>query len=302
MTPIELIAIDLDGTLLNSQHQLSDRNAEAVRKAIARGVKVVLITGKTHHSAKSLIEKLGITTPGIYNQGLITAKPDGTVTHQAILDPDVARYIITYAEDRGFNIAVYSGNKILVKRLTPWFEDLCKKYHEPMPEGIGPLQNILSDIPINKVMAVKEGDPQKTKALRWQLEIQLAQTARILQPIFGDMLEVLPPNTGKGTALKQLLKDLGIKPEKAMAIGDGENDIEMLQLAGLGVAMGNAWDIVKAAANTIVGTNDEDGVAQAIEKFVLNETLPLATTPESTPTPEITPTPASSETQKEGEL
>jgi Cof subfamily protein (haloacid dehalogenase superfamily) len=298
MTPIELIAIDLDGTLLNSKHQMSDRNAETIRKAIARGVKIVLITGKTHHSAKSLIEKLGITTPGIYNQGLITAKPDGTVTHQAILDPDVARYIITYAEDRGFNIAAYSGNKILVKRLTTWFEDLCNKYQEPMPEGIGPLQNILSDIPINKLMAVKEGDPQKTKALRWQLEIQLADTARILQPIFGDMLEVLPPHTGKGTALKQLLKDLGIKPEKAMAIGDGENDIDMMQLVGLGVAMGNAWDAVKAAANVVVGTNDEDGVAQAIEKFVLNETLPLATTPE---TAEITTTPPS-ETQKEGEL
>ena len=298
MTPIELIAIDLDGTLLNSQHQLSDRNAETVRKAIERGVKVVLVTGKTHHSAKFLIEKLGLTTPGIYNQGLITALPDGKVTHQATLDPEVARYVITYAEDRGFDLAAYSGNKILVKRVTRWFEDLNKKYHEPMPEGIGPLQNILADIPINKLMVLKEGDPQKVKALRWQFEIQLANKARMLQPSFNDMMEILPPNTGKGTALKQLLKDLGIKPEKVMAIGDGENDIDMFQLVGLGVAMGNAWDIVKSAANVVVGTNDEDGVAQAIEKFVLNETLPIATET-ATPTPVETPQPT--QTQKEGE-
>jgi Cof subfamily protein (haloacid dehalogenase superfamily) len=301
MTPIELIAIDLDGTLLNSQHQLSDRNAETVRKAIERGVKVVLVTGKTHHSAKFLIEKLGLTTPGIYNQGLITALPDGKVTHQAILDPEVARYVITYAEDRGFDLAAYSGNKILVKRVTRWFEDLNKKYHEPMPEGIGPLQNILSDIPINKLMVLKEGDPQKVKALRWQFEIQLANKARMLQPSFNDMMEILPPNTGKGTALKQLLKDLGIKPEKVMAIGDGENDIDMFQLVGLGVAMGNSWDIVKSAANVVVGTNDEDGVAQAIEKFVLNETLPIATET-ATPTPVSVETPQPPQTQKEGEV
>lgn len=288
MTSIDLIAIDLDGTLLNSQHQISERNIQTIRKAMERGVKVVLVTGKTHHSAKSIIEKLGLTTPGIYNQGLITALPDGKITHQAFLDADIARHIITYAEDRGFDVAVYSGNKILVKRLIRWFEDLHHKYHEPMPEAIGPLQNILSDIPINKIMALKEGDAQKIKALRWQLEIQYAKQARVLQPIFGDMLEVLPPNTGKGSALKLLLKDLGIKPEKAMAIGDGENDIDMFALVGLGVAMGNAWDVVKEKANHVVGTNDQDGVAEAIEKFVLNETLPLATEPPQAETTPVT--------------
>lgn len=300
MTPIDLIAIDLDGTLLNNQHQLSDRNIQTVRKAIERGVKVVLVTGKTHHSAKSIIEKLGLTTPGIYNQGLITALPDGKITHQSFLDADVARHIITYAEDRGFDIAVYSGNKILVKRLTTWFENLHHKYQEPMPEAIGPLQNILSDMPINKIMALKEGDAQKIKGLRWQLEIQYANQARVLQPIFGDMLEVLPPNTGKGTALKALLKDLGVKPEKAMAIGDGENDIDMFTLVGLGIAMGNAWDVVKEKANHVVGTNDQDGVAEAIEKFVLNETLPLAT--ETTPAEKsATDTPITGEKKVEGD-
>lgn len=277
MRPIDLVAIDLDGTLLNSQHQLSERNVQAIRKAMEHGVKVILVTGKTHHSAKDIIGTLGLTTPGIYNQGLITALPDGKITHQTYLDADIARHIITYAEDRGFDVAVYSGNKILVKRLSRWFEDLHHKYHEPMPEAIGPLQNILSDIPINKIMILKEGDAKRIKALRWQLEIQYANQARLLQPIFGDMLEVLPPNTGKGVALKHVLKDLGIKPEKAMAIGDGENDIDMFTLVGLSVAMGNAWDVVKAKANHVVGTNDQDGVAEAIEKFILNETLPLPT-------------------------
>jgi len=95
MTPIELIAIDLDGTLLNSKHQLSKRNEGAVKKALERGVKVILVTGKTHFSAKYLIETFGLKTPSIFNQGLVTALPNGDVTHQSLLDPAVARYIIT---------------------------------------------------------------------------------------------------------------------------------------------------------------------------------------------------------------
>ena len=272
MTPIELIAIDLDGTLLNSKHQLSKRNEGAVRKALERGVKVILVTGKTHFSAKYLIETFGLKTPSIFNQGLITALPDGKVTHQSLLDPDVARYVITYAENKGFDIAAYSGTKIFVKTLNTWFEDLNRKYHEPMPQAVGDVRNILDEISINKLLVLKEGEPQKITELRGEFEIQLVNKVRVLQPSFGDMMEVLPPNTGKGSALKTLLNDLGVHPEKAMAIGDGENDIDMFHLVGLGVAMGNSWDIVKNAANVVVGTNDEDGVAQAIEKFVLNET------------------------------
>jgi hypothetical protein len=270
MTPIDLIAIDLDGTLLNSKHRLSEENEQAIKQALAHGVKVVLVTGKTHHSAKFLIEKLGLTTPGIYNQGLITALPDGTVTHQALLDATLAQEIITYAESHGFDVAMYSGNDIFVRTVTDWFADLNRKYHEPMPQGVGSLQDKLATTPINKLMLLKEHHAEEVSAMRKDLEVRLAGKARVLQPIFGDMMEILPPNTGKGAALKELLADLGIAPENALAIGDGENDIDMFQLVGLGIAMGNAWDIVKQAAQVVVGTNDEHGVAQAIEKFVLN--------------------------------
>lgn len=272
MTPIELIAIDLDGTLLNSKHQLSERNEGAIKKALAHGVKVILVTGKTHFSAKYLIETFGLKTPSIFNQGLVTALPDGKVTHQSLLDPDVARFVITYAEEKGFDIAAYSGTRILVKTLNTWFEDLNRKYNEPMPEAVGDIRNILDEIPINKLLVLKEGKPAEITELRGQFEVQLVNKVRVLQPSFGDMMEILPPNTGKGAALKTLLNDLGVMPEKVMAIGDGENDIDMFHLVGLGIAMGNAWDIVKNAANVVVGTNDEDGVAQAIEQFVLNGT------------------------------
>lgn len=270
MTPIDLIAVDLDGTLLNSKHRLSEENEQAIKRALARGVKVVVVTGKTYHSAKYLIEKLGLTTPGIYNQGLITALPDGTVTHQALLDATVAHDVITYAESHGFDVAMYSGNDIYVRVITDWFADLNRKFHEPMPQAVGSLQDKLATTRINKLLLLKEKHDDAVIAMRKDLEVKLAGKARVLQPIFGDMMEILPPNTGKGTALKELLADLGVAPERALAIGDGENDIDMFQLVGLGIAMGNAWDIVKQSAKVVVGTNDEHGVAQAIEQFVLN--------------------------------
>src|SRR5690606_17087092 len=110
-------------------------------------------------------------------------------------------------------------------------------------------------------------------ALRWQLNMQLGGTARLVQAGIPDMLEILPPGTSKGSALKTLLKEMNIAPANVLAIGDGENDIEMLQLAGIGVAMGNALQPVKDIANHVVSNNDADGVAEAIEAFALKKPI-----------------------------
>jgi hydroxymethylpyrimidine pyrophosphatase-like HAD family hydrolase len=100
--------------------------------------------------------------------------------------------------------------------------------------------------------------------------------ARLMQAMIPDMLEVLPPNASKGNALKVLLKHVGVKAEHVLAMGDGENDIDMVQMAGIGVAVGNAFQGLKDIADHVVGTNDEDGVAQALEQFVLKKPLETA--------------------------
>lgn len=271
--PIKLIAIDLDGTLLNPQHEMTERTEKTLKAAMAAGVRVIIATGKTFMSSQHIIKRLGTNTPGIYNQGTITFNSDGTVHSQQMLDKALARQVITYAEDRGYVIGAYAGSRILVRKMTERMAELTMHYHEPMPEEVGPLQNILDNTPINKIIMFYPNDARRVQALRWQLNIQIGNAARLLSAGIPDELEILPPNASKGTALKVLLKEMGIPANQAMTIGDGENDVEMLELAGLGVAMGNANDHVKSVANVTTASNDADGVAEAVEKYVLQ---PLA--------------------------
>ncbi|RMG76506.1 MAG: HAD family hydrolase [Chloroflexi bacterium] len=279
---IKLIVVDLDGTLLNDNHQLSERNERALKDAISQGVQVVIATGKTFTSARTIIEKLDLKTPGIYVQGLTIYQPDGTLIWQQTLPADVCRRVITFAEDRGFTVVAYAGTRILCRELADGIEQLAEKYHEPMPEGVGPLQNILFDLNINKLMIVKQNNPKKITALRWLLKRQLDGQGRLVQAMLKDMVEVLPPNTSKGSALKHLLKTLGVEAENVLAIGDGENDIEMIQLAGVGVAVANADERLKSVADHVVASNQDDGVAEAVERFVLKSTETAPQTTEET--------------------
>jgi Cof subfamily protein (haloacid dehalogenase superfamily) len=271
---IKLIAVDVDGTLLNSKSELTGRTESALRKAIEQGVQIVLATGKSRNSTAQIIEKLNLNTHGIYLQGLAVYKGDGSVHWQQTLDPALARQVITFAEDRGFTLIAYSGMRIMVRAMNQDVEDALVKYHEPLPDVVGPLQNVVGDMPIHKLMAV--GEPRGITSLRWHLNLQIGSGGRLMQAGLPQMLEILPPNGSKGAALKMLLKDLRIPAENVLAIGDAENDIEMLQLGGIGVAMGHAGEKVKEAADHVVASNDEDGVAEAIERFVLPPEPPAA--------------------------
>lgn len=269
--PIKLIALDVDGTLLNSKHELSDRNRRALIAAREAGVQVVLATGKTRHSTARVIEAAGLKTPGIYVQGLVTYDGDGKLMSQQTLDPGIVRQAITYAEDRGFAVMLYSGTRILVRAESKIMDDAITPYHEPKPEAVGPLQNVLGSTSVNKVVVM--GEPRAIKALRWQLNLQIGTQCRVIQAGVPNMLEVLPLNTSKGTALRKLLKELQIPNENVLAMGDAENDMEMFQLVGLPVAIGNAEEKLKTAAKHVVASNDDDGVAEAIERFVLGRKL-----------------------------
>lgn len=287
---IKLIVVDLDATLLNSKHQLSERNETVLKKAMAQGVKVAFATGKTFHSARDLRTKLGITTPGIFLQGLTIYQPDGTVTYEKQLDPVVARQVITFAEDRGYTVIAYSGSSILMRTITQKGRDLTINYQEPEPDAIGALQNVLGEMPIHKLMVVKPDEPRRIKALQWQLDKQMDGKLTLIQlHNIPDALEILPVGSGKGVAFKPLLKQIGVSANETLAIGDGENDIEMIQQAGIGVAVGNASQSLKDVADHVVATNDEDGVAEAVERFVLKEVAAqTATTPENSASSEST--------------
>ncbi len=263
--PIQLVATDLDGTLLNSQHELTPRTEAALRAALARGVQIVLATGKTRASAVDLIRRLDLKTPGVYNQGLVLYDGAGAVIYQRALDPALAQQLIDLAEAKDYTIKAYNGESTFV-RAHNRHTAFMSAHHEPPGEAIGTLRHLPGAMPINKVVVVD--DPPRVREARALLSARFDSQIKLVQAI-PEVLELLPPGASKGDGLRRLLEHLGNAPEHVMAIGDGENDIEMIELAGIGVAVGNAYHRLKAAADYVVASNDEDGVAEAIERFVL---------------------------------
>ncbi len=265
---IELVVADLDGTLLDTQHEITERAVQAIKALREQGIKFMLATGKTRGSALKIIEQLGLDTPGVFVQGLVTHNADGSIQHQVTLDKAIARQAITFAEDRGFTMVAYSGTTTYV-RVRNHDTAMIVEYGEPEPQVVGPLQNLLSHMSINKLAIIHRADPRRVKAVRWQLDMQFNGAATLVQPAVPEMVEVLPKHGSKGAGLKALLKDMGVSPVNVLAIGDGENDIEMLQLSGIGVAVANADAHVRQAANHVTTASYGDGLAEAIERFAL---------------------------------
>lgn len=264
---IKAIAVDLDGTLLNSDHKISPRTVRVLKQAMAQGVQVILATGKTSTSREKPVRQLGLNTPGVYSQGLVLVDADGSVRFERTMDPAAARAVIAFAEAHDCDLiaVVASGTRILANRAGA-LVDFVIAHHEPTPDIVGPLSRLPADTRINKLVLLT--DPARIPALRTALAAQLNGSAELVRSM-PQLLEALPAGASKGDGLRRLLESMGIDPRDVMALGDADNDLEMLTMVGLGVAMGNGNDRVKAAADFVTASNDEDGVAAAVERFVL---------------------------------
>lgn len=269
--PIRLVAIDLDGTLLNSQHLISPRTERVLREAMAAGITIVIATGRPRLTSAAVMRQLGLKTPGVFLQGLTVYDGEGNLLHEQQMDVETAQRVADFAEQHGYTVMVYNSRAILTRERN-WLTDQMQKYHEPLPEIVGSLSTLPGRVPISKFVFVAE--PERLPEIRARLTAHIDGRAAIIQSQAW-LLEALPPGTSKGGGLRWLLDHLGVDPAAVMAIGDGENDIEMIELAGIGVAVANATDHLKQVADVVVASNDADGVAEAIERFVLGgETAP----------------------------
>lgn len=263
--PVKLIAIDLDGTLLDSNHQLPARNREAIQRAVDAGIHVVIATGRPRWSGYSFAQELNLQTPGVYLQGLNIHAPDGTLLHERLMEPETARRVLEYALANGLSVMAYNRERVITRESNILTAQM-QKYGETVPHFEPDMLSVPGRHPISKFVFVD--DPARAEEIRRGLIGVVRESASVFlsQP---NLIEVLPPGASKGGGLKMVLDDMGILAANVLAIGDGENDIEMIELAGIGVAMGNATPHLKAVADYITGTNDEAGVAQAIERFAL---------------------------------
>lgn len=267
MNSINLIATDIDGTLLTSDHELTPRTEKALKAALDRGVRIVFATGKTRAATRELTDHLGFKMPGVYVQGLVIYDENDSVIHQQLLDETILREVLDYAKTTDYELMAYSGMSIFAQQNGPYTHRMVR-YHEPMPTVLASMHDLIGATPINKIQFFDTAE--RIAEVKKVIEPMLHERAVMTMPSF-EILEVLPLGASKGAGLKQLLDILHIDSANVMAVGDGENDIEMLEMAGFGVAMGNAMPKLKAVADYITASNEEDGLALAIEKFVLGQ-------------------------------
>lgn len=262
---IKLVAIDLDDTLLDNSLRISPRAREAIRMAMERGVTVTVATGRMFRSALPYARQLNLDVPIItYNGALIkTSLTQETLLHQPI-DKVTADALLKLFKQNGWYIQAYVNDNLYVKE-----EDENTRYYESIAGvkavPIGDKIYSLPEVP-TKLLAIAQPD-------------KLREIHDIIKELFGEKvyaalskptyLEILNPQVNKGIALAFLAQRLGISREEIMAVGDSANDLDMIEYAGWGVAMGNAINKVRKTAQTVTGANDADGVAEAIEKYVL---------------------------------
>ncbi|CAL5435640.1 unnamed protein product [Camellia sinensis] len=265
------IFCDMDGTLLNSQSQVSSTTAKALREALSRGVKVVIATGKTRPAVISALKMVDLAgkegiisefSPGVFLQGLLVYGRQGREIFRRNLDTDVCREAFLYSLENKIPLIAFSEDRCLTLFDHPLVDTLHTIYHEPKAEVMPSIEDLLAGVDIQKLIFLDTAEGVAT-TLRPYWSEATRDRATVVQAV-PDMLEIVPSGTSKGSGVKMLLDHLGVTANEIMAIGDGENDIEMLELASLGIALSNGSDKTKAVADVIGVSNDEDGVADAI--------------------------------------
>lgn len=265
---IRLVALDLDGTLLTSRKTVTRRTHTMLRRVIEAGVHVVFATARPPRSVRTYYAALKLDTPQInYNGALIWDEAHRKVLHHTPLHQDRARQVIDFAR-RAYPELMVSV-EILDKWYTDHYADMPEYATETAkhftPDFVGPIDAFLT-VPVTKVMLL--GHPN------WIADLEKTIPARFGRTIGhtrsdAHLLQILSPGVSKGLALAQVARQLGVARDEILAVGDAPNDADMLAYAGIAVATGNAWPVVKAAVKHVVPSNDEDGVAIALERFVL---------------------------------
>lgn len=274
--PVRLIAIDIDGTLLDTRWTIPPANADAIARAVARGIEVVLATGRRFDFARPVLDLLPPIQLIIVSGGALAKRPDGTTVARHPLPRRTAKRVLEATPDFRPEMAVIfdreGPNQMIYERID-WDDPRHRGYFERNRGALGevaPLEACLTEDPI-QVMAA--GGVARMRALAATLAevpdggFEVALTEYASRDL--SILDVTAEGVSKGSALAELARARGLAADAVMAIGDNLNDRTMLEVAGVRVVMGNASPELKAFGWTETGTNDEAGVAQAIERFAL---------------------------------
>ena len=265
----KMIVLDLDGTLTNENKEITPKTFYALMKAQDLGVKIVLASGRPTYGIVPLAHQLHLSENDgyilAYNGGRIISCKTGETVFNQELDPQLVPLLYREAMDAGMEILTYQGEGIAATRKDNKYV-IHEAFINKMPVVEYPDFCNQLVFPINKCLIV--GDPHPLH----QLELRLAKSLEgqlLVYRSAGFFLECVPMGIEKSQSLERLIGQLGIGREEVIAIGDGYNDKGMIEFAGLGVAMANASLEVQDSADYITYSNEEDGVAHVVEKFIL---------------------------------
>lgn len=288
-----LVAIDLDGTLLNSYGNVSQKNRETIKKAIEKGTEIVIASGRPLSSARSFAKEIGANHYMICGNGsaLYDIQKE-QILYNKFIERNKVLQIIKICEGNSIFYSLYTENLIISKSLNyniQFFNSENKKTPDDRKTNIKIINDVYKyvmenpDIGILKITICDEnkiifdGIIKKLREIKNidVLDIQHMARKYITSgteeiKIEYHYTEITSQNVNKWSALEVLSQILNIKPEEIMAIGDNINDKEMVQNAGMGIIMDNGAPYIKEIADQIVSNNNEDGVAEALEKFILN--------------------------------
>ncbi len=267
----KLIALDMDGTLLNSDNQVSTRTKEAILKANDKGAHVVLATGRILTSAIKYASKIDLKRPIISSNGAIIIDENEDIIYKKEIDNYAIEAIAELADRNNLYYHFYTEDSFYsnqyVRDIVEFYNPIGVKDEEKVQFN---LYKDIKDIIDKKINIYKfifiDNDREKLYKLRG--ELKEIDNINISSSWFNN-IEIMEKKVSKGNSLKFLCDRLNIPRESVIAVGDNENDISMIDFAGLGVAMENANEKAKTRADIITSTNDKDGVAEIIEKYIL---------------------------------
>lgn len=263
MKEIKLIMFDLDGTLLNEDGHISDKNKAAIKAVRKKGVLVTLASGRGYSSMLPFALELGTEAPLVCYNGAMVQNPrddQAILTHQGVPEK-TARKAVEILRSRQIHINSYLDDMLTVENNNDHAKEYGRTKKVPY-EVVNSLDEIKPFSP-TKILAI-DSDPDKISALKKELEEKLDAAIFRSNPNF---CEILKPEIDKGWALQFLASHLNLDRDQVMAFGDQENDMGMIDKAGFGVAMGNALDKVKEIADAIAPPHHEDGVAQFLTDY-----------------------------------
>ncbi|NLK99236.1 MAG: sugar-phosphatase [Clostridiales bacterium] len=264
----KLLAIDMDGTLLNEKKEISNRCKADIRKLQEKGISVVLATGRPFDGVLPYINELELFNENdfvvVYNGALVQSTNGKKVLIDRPLSITSYKELYKVSNELDVNIHALTETSVLTPRNNPYTHVESSINKIPVIEGN--IEDIDESTNIVKVMFID--DPKKLDKIIPLIPQWVKEKYNILRsaPIF---LEFLDKGVDKGVGVSLIAKELGIEAKEVICIGDAENDIAMIKYAGLGVAMANATDDAKSVADYITLSNEEDGVAHVIEKFIL---------------------------------